>query len=72
MEALHATSLGLEAQMYTPSLLGTEVDLSVVVEEPLGNLLDVECLVVEVLDLQADIRAAQMDRSGYRLSADTF
>ena len=57
--------------MYPPSLLGTEVDLSVVVEEPLGNLLDVECLVVEVLNLQADIRAAQMDRSGYRLSADT-
>ena len=44
--------LGLAAPKYTPSLLEVEVDLRVIVEEPLGNLLDVECIVVEVLDLQ--------------------
>jgi hypothetical protein len=40
-------------------------------EEPPGNLLDVECIVVEVMDLLPDIRAARMNRSGYRLSAET-
>ena len=40
------------APKYTPSLLEIEVNLRVVVEEPLGNLLDVECIVVEVLDLR--------------------
>jgi hypothetical protein len=42
----------LEAPKYTPSLLEIEVDLRVLVEEPRGNLLDVECIVVEVLHLQ--------------------
>ncbi len=39
------------APEYTPFLLEAEVDLRVIVEERFGNLLDVECLVVEVLDL---------------------
>ena len=52
MEAPRTRLLGLEAPKYTPSLLEIEVDLRVVVEEPFGNLLDVECIVVEVLDLQ--------------------
>ena len=52
MEAPRTRLLGLEAPKYTPSLLEIEVDLRVVVEEPFGNLLDVECIVVEVLYLQ--------------------
>jgi CheY-like chemotaxis protein len=43
---------GLGAPEYTPFLLEAEVDFRVIVEEPFGNLLDVECLVVEVLDLR--------------------
>ena len=39
------------APEYTPFLLEAEVDRRVIVEEPFGNLLDVECLVVEVLTL---------------------
>jgi hypothetical protein len=70
MEASRARLLGLEAPKYTLSLLEVEVGLRVVVEEPLGNLLDGECIVVEVLDLHANIRAAPMNRSGYRLSAE--
>jgi hypothetical protein len=52
MEAPRTRLLGLEAPKYTPFLLEIEVDLRVIVEEPLGNLLDVECIVVEVLHLQ--------------------
>ena len=52
MEATRSRLLGLEAPKYVPSLLEIEVDLRVVVEEPLSNLLDVGCIVVEVLDLQ--------------------
>jgi hypothetical protein len=61
----------MEAPKYTPSFLEIEVDLRVMLEEPPGNLLDVECIVVEVMDLLPDIRAARMNRSGYRLSAET-
>ncbi len=71
MEAPRTRLLGLETPKYTPFLLEIEVDLRVIVEEPPGNLLDVECIVVEVMDLHADIRAARMNRSGYRLSAET-
>jgi hypothetical protein len=71
MEAPRTRLLGLAALQYTPSLLEVEVDLRVIVEEPFGNLLDVECIVVEVMDLLPDIRAARMNRSGYRLSAET-
>lgn len=52
IEAPRTKLLGLETQKYTPSLLEVEVDLRVIVEEPLGNLLDIECIIVEVLDLQ--------------------
>jgi hypothetical protein len=71
MEAPRTRLVGLAAPKYTPFLLEIEVDLRVIIEEPLGSLLDVECIVVEVLDLYADIRAARMNRSGYRLSAET-
>lgn len=49
-EAYEVTGLG--AREYTPFLLEAEVDFRVIVEEPFGNLLDVECLVVDVLDLR--------------------
>ncbi len=52
MEAPRTRLLGLAAPKYTPFLLEVEVDLRVIVEEPPGNLLDVECSVVEVMDLQ--------------------
>jgi hypothetical protein len=42
----------LEAPKYTLSLVEIEVDLRVLVEESRGNLLDVECIGVEVLHLQ--------------------
>jgi hypothetical protein len=42
MEAPRTRLLELEAPEYTPSLLEVEVDLRVIVEEPLGNLLDVD------------------------------
>ena len=42
----------MEAPEYTPFLLEAEVDFRVIVEEPFGNLLDVECLVVKGLDLR--------------------
>ena len=67
MNAQRTRLLGLEAPEYTPFLLEAEVDFRVIVEEPFGNLLDVECLVVEVLDL----RAARMNSRGYRFSAQT-
>jgi hypothetical protein len=46
MNAQRTRLLGLEAPEYTPFLLEAEVDFPVIVEEPFGNLLDVECLVV--------------------------
>jgi hypothetical protein len=52
MDAQRTRLLGLEAPEYTPFLLEAEVDFRVIVEEPFGNLLDVEFLVVEVLDLR--------------------
>jgi hypothetical protein len=52
MEAPPTRLFGFEAPKYTPPLLEIKIDLRVIVEEPLGNLLDVECIVVEVLDLQ--------------------
>jgi len=52
MEAPRARLLGLEAPKYAPSPLEIDVGLRVVVEEPLGDMLDGECIVVEVLDLQ--------------------
>jgi hypothetical protein len=52
MEAPRTRLLGLEAPKYTPSLQEIEVDLRVVIDEPFGNLLDVERIFVEVLDLQ--------------------
>jgi hypothetical protein len=52
MEGPRARLLGLKAPKYAPSLLEIEVGLRVGVEEPLGNMLDGECIVVEVLDLQ--------------------
>jgi len=71
MEAPRTRLLGLEAPKYTPFLLEIEVDLRVIFEEPPGNFLDVECIVMEVMDLLPDIRAARMNRSGYMLSAET-
>jgi hypothetical protein len=41
MEAPRTRLLGLEAPKYTPFLMKIEVDLRVVVEDLLGNLLDV-------------------------------
>ena len=52
MEAPRTRLLGLQTPKYTPSLLEVEIDFRVVVEELLGTLLDVVCIVVEVLDLQ--------------------
>ena len=52
MEAPRTRLLGLQTPKYTPSLLAVEIDFRVVVEELLGTLLDVDCIVVEVLDLQ--------------------
>jgi hypothetical protein len=57
MEAPRTRLLGLAALQYTPSLLEVEVDLRVIVEEPFGNLLDVECIVVRVLHLQRGRKA---------------
>jgi hypothetical protein len=51
MEAPRTRLLGLKAPKYTPFPLEIEVALRVIVEEPLGNLLDVECIVVKVLHL---------------------
>jgi hypothetical protein len=52
MEAPRTRLLGLQTPKYTPSLLEVEIDFRVVVEELLGALLDVDCIIVEVLDLR--------------------
>src|SRR5215210_8430551 len=62
MEAPRTRLLGLAALQYTPSLLEVEVDLRVIVEEPFGNLLDVECIVVRVLHLQRRRKAGKRVR----------
>ena len=63
--------LGLEAPKYTPFFLEIEVDLRIVVEEPLGSLLDVECIVVEVPHLQRGHPDGADEQEPHRLSAET-
>jgi hypothetical protein len=70
-EAPRTKLLGLEAPKYTPFLLEIEVDLRIVVEEPLGSLLDVECIVVEVPHLQRGHPGGTDEQEPHRLSAET-
>jgi hypothetical protein len=71
MEARCTRLLGLEAPKYAPFLLEIEEDLCIIVAAPLGNLLDVEYLVVEVLHLQRGHPDAADKQEPYRLFAET-